>query len=226
MNAEQKVLGFFTTMFVASVIGASIMVAAPWFEKKVPDINNPINASFQLENFCSATSVEDFNLADGVKNGVFLTAAHCVSDLEIGTKLTLANATGTFEAVLMAFDKDRDIAYLQTLGEAPKDLAAIPLNLSGLETGDHVTLLGYPFGLTSKAIGDGYVGEDYNGNTYVLSPAAGGFSGGTVVDDNGNLVGVVVAVLKNQFESHSSFTLAVTPESIKEFLEEQLGLNG
>jgi S1-C subfamily serine protease len=186
---------------------------------------NPIDASFQLEDFCSATSVEDFNLSDGVDHGVFFTAAHCVADQPIGHIFTVKNLTGSHKVQLMAYDKERDIAYLRTLNEVPEGLARLPLHLGGLETGDRVTLYGYPFGLTSKAIVEGIVGEDFQNATYTIASVAGGFSGGTLVDQYGGFAGILIAMLSGPYESHSGFSLSVTPEDIQSFIDAQLELN-
>lgn len=214
----EKTIAGVTAAIAGGLLGAAVVVA--------PAAPSPIDASFQLENFCSATSVEDFDLTDGVDNGVFFTAAHCVVSKEVGDKFTVSNLTGSYEVELMAYDKDRDIAYLKTTDKVPEGLARLPLNLKGLETGDKVTLLGYPFGFSSKAITEGIVGEDWMegelGRTYVIASIAGGFSGGTMVNSNGEFVGIVIAALMNQFESHSSFSVSVSPEDIKGFIDDQL----
>lgn len=191
---------------------------------------NPVDASFQLEDFCSATSVYDFDLTDTIDNGVFFTAAHCVNDKPIGHIFTVKNQTGEYRVQLMAFDDKRDVAYLQTLTAAPEGLARLQIDTTPLAVGEEVTMLGYPFGFSAKAITKGIAGEAYDfgdgvPDNYILASIAGGFSGGTLVDEDGYFAGVVTGALLGQFETHSGFAFATRPEEIREFIDAQLGVS-
>lgn len=132
-------------------------------------------------------------------DGSILTANHVVDD---GGKITVTFSDGTkSEAVLTAADPAQDIATL-----TPKSLpeVLVPATLGGrVEVGAPVTVIGNPLGLTysvttgivsglDRKFGSGE--NSLEGLIQFDAVANPGSSGGPLLDADGGVIGVVVAI--------------------------------
>lgn len=202
---------------VAGILGVPLIAiglyTAPPPYKTTPGFINHV--TYQVADFCSATSIEDRNLVDGLQ-GIFLTAAHC-TDKGVGQVLEVHNQYGSFKAIVIDYDQKKDLAILSSLKplEFEIDYADIGDKVS---FGEHVRNSGYAFGLKSKYYTEGWVAEELEGKTYASMSAAGGQSGSGVFNDAGELVGVVQAGYQTQMESQSMYSLFAIVSDIKEFV--------
>ena len=134
-----------------------------------------------------------------VDTDLVVTNAHVVAGEE-GTEVTLADGR-SFDAEVVAFDPDRDLAVLRTDGEAPA------LALREAETGDTGGVFGHPGGGGLEvspfrvaeeitAVGrDIYDSGSTSRDVLVLaSELAPGDSGSALIDPQGQVIGVAFAV--------------------------------
>ncbi len=134
-----------------------------------------------------------------VDTDLVVTNAHVVAGEE-GTEVTLADGR-SFDAEVVAFDPDRDLAVLRTDGEAPA------LALREAETGDTGGVFGHPGGgeleVSPFRVAEEItaVGRDIydSGSTsrdvlVMASELAPGDSGSALIDPQGQVIGVAFAV--------------------------------
>jgi S1-C subfamily serine protease len=149
----------------------------------------------------------DRSLGTGVviiDNGTILTNLHVV----FGSKKILVRFAGGHEseAVLMGAQPENDLAVLKALS-LPDDLEAATMRSTGdLQPGDHVVAVGHPFGI-GPSVSYGVVsglkrefrspeGEKTLTNLIQFDAAANpGNSGGPLVTMDGQVIGVVTAIL-------------------------------
>ena len=137
-------------------------------------------------------------------SGAILTALHVVADAAI-IGITFADGTET-EATLIAAEPDNDIAVLQA-DRLPETFAPATLgNPGALRVGDEVYAVGNPLGLVGS-LSAGVI----SGLNRTYAPEDGGFqlqrliqfdaavnpgnSGGPLLNRNGEVVGIVVALV-------------------------------
>jgi serine protease Do len=127
-------------------------------------------------------------------NGYIATNYHVIKDAD---SVYVQNAVGeSFHAKVIYTEPGYDIAILQINDPAFKDLGNVPYNLkkSVSDLGENVYTFGYPggeevFGPGSLTAATGYHGDTLN---YQVSiPVDYGNSGGPLLDDKGNLIGVI-----------------------------------
>lgn len=134
-------------------------------------------------------------------NGYLVTNAHVVNDYDT---LEIRDQTGqAFSAAVIAIDKQRDLALLKVSGTFP----ALYIDQLGKPTkGQRVLTIGYPQvsiqGSESK-VTDGVIsslsGIRNNDDWFQISvPIQGGNSGGPLINENGLVIGVVVATVNAQ----------------------------
>jgi S1-C subfamily serine protease len=139
-----------------------------------------------------------------VDSGVILTNLHVVSGAD---KISLRFADGTeSEAALISFQPEDDLAVLQAK-TLPDDLQAATMRSTGdLSPGDQVVAVGFPFGIGPSASAGVVSGlrRDYMSpqgkrvltNLIQFDAAANpGNSGGPLVTMDGEVVGIVTAIL-------------------------------
>lgn len=127
-------------------------------------------------------------------NGYILTSYHVVNGKG---SIYVQNSKGvTYKVVRYYTDPVNDIAVLKISDEAFKNLGALPYSIKKgvARIGDAVYTLGYP--KDDVVLGDGYVSSKtgLNGDTIayqVAIPVNPGNSGGPLLDNNGNIVGVI-----------------------------------
>ena len=139
-----------------------------------------------------------------IDNGTILTNLHVVSGAK---KILVRFANGhESEAVMIGTQPENDLAVLKALS-LPDDLEAATMRSTGdLKPGDHVIAVGHPFGI-GPSVSHGVVsglkrefrspeGEKTLTNLIQFDAAANpGNSGGPLVTMDGQVVGVVTAIL-------------------------------
>ena len=130
-------------------------------------------------------------------DGYFLTCAHVVED---GGDIKVCLNEKTYTAKLIRADMHNDVALLKLDGP---DFHALALSQSLPEMGDKVFTMGFPNpelqGASAKYT-DGVISSlfgimDDVRTMQITAPIQGGNSGGPLVDDAGNVIGIVVAQL-------------------------------
>jgi S1-C subfamily serine protease len=132
---------------------------------------------------------------DGYLLTCFHVVNHSATSIQVGTK------RGLFDAELMQSDPDQDIALLKVTGT----FSSLPLVSSNtVNFGEAVFTIGFPDPdvqgwqpkLTRGEI-SGLSGFQDDTNEYQISvPTQPGNSGGALIDEQGNVVGIVAAILK------------------------------
>jgi S1-C subfamily serine protease len=139
-----------------------------------------------------------------IDNGTILTSLHVVS----GAKKLLVRFAGGFEseAMLVGAQPENDLAVLRAL-RLPDDMEAATMrSTADLRSGDHVIAVGYPFGIgpsASYGVVSGLQREfrSADGETTLThliqfdAAANPGNSGGPLVTMDGQVVGIVTAIL-------------------------------
>lgn len=128
--------------------------------------------------------------AEGIAHA--LTAAHCVShspDTEFDLTLNGRNAR------VIQTNRIIDLAIVQF--RAKGETAAITLAPSAPPNGTAVAVAGYAFGVEEIVFQFGHIAQSYNKETktiWINGDLIFGDSGGSIVDDQGRLVGVTSSV--------------------------------
>jgi S1-C subfamily serine protease len=132
------------------------------------------------------------------RDGHVITNAHVV---EACTNGVLVNSEGSQPnyARVMAQDRTNDLALLKTT-MAPSRFAAFR---TSVRLGEGVAVFGYPFAGVLSTSGNFTLGNitalaglsDDSRHLQISAPVQGGNSGGPLLDESGNLVGIVVAKL-------------------------------
>jgi serine protease Do len=132
------------------------------------------------------------------KEGHLLTNAHVVEACTKGILVTTEGQQPTF-AYLMKVDKTNDLALLKTT-VAPSRVASFR---TGVRLGEGIAVFGYPFAGVLSTSGNFTLGNvtalsglgDDSRHLQISAPVQAGNSGGPLLDENGNMVGVVVSKL-------------------------------
>ncbi|KQC01235.1 S1C family serine protease [Pedobacter sp. Hv1] len=127
-------------------------------------------------------------------NGYILTNFHVIKDAD---SLYIQNNKGvSFKVKVFFTDAANDIAILRVIDQSFRNLGSLPYNIKRSSTGigEPVYTLGYS--KDDAVLGDGYVSSKtgINGDTLayqIAIPVNPGNSGGPLLDNNGNIVGVI-----------------------------------
>ncbi len=144
------------------------------------------------------------------EDGYLVTNQHVVAD---SAKVLLIMAAGTIEAKVVKVDKANDLALLKATGR----LTALPVVTSrGVRLGATVATVGFPNpdlqGFAPK-LARGEIAslagaQDDARHFQISAPIQPGNSGGALVDERGNVIGVVVAKLSQRAALATSGALA------------------
>lgn len=137
-------------------------------------------------------------------SGHILTNHHVVDGCRRLDVRTLGNPIA--QAQLVDISKDDDLALLKTRDFDPPHIARFRTH-SDAKLGEDVFVFGFPLagylttsGNLTKGIISGLEGLRNNSGHYqITAPVQPGNSGGPVVDNDGNVVGVVVSIVNQQF---------------------------
>lgn len=139
-----------------------------------------------------------------LKSGYIVTNFHVIDDAkQIEVHGVNGNASSNYTAVVVATDKNNDLAIIKISDSRFNGFGSIPYSIkdSMVDVGEDVWVLGYPLTqvlgneikLTNGVVSSrsGYQGDV---STYQISaPVQPGNSGGPLFDSNGNIVGIVNA---------------------------------
>lgn len=139
-------------------------------------------------------------------SGVVVTNYHVVEGAT-AVSVTVATTGGTYQAEVLGADPESDVAVLQLDGA--EDLAVVDLDDDGVSVDEAVTAVGNAEGqgylsastgtVTSleesitTAAEQGIEGEDLTGLIQTDAYVVGGYSGGALLDDEGEVVGITTA---------------------------------
>lgn len=150
-------------------------------------------------------------------DNVFLTNRHVVEDASL---VYLESASGIeLEVDSWGYTDDVDLAWIKVKADSPR----LKLASSDVTSGDLVANLGFPLGgeLTEergrvvKLVDVQYPGYAESDLVGVTSLALPGNSGGPLLDRNGDVIGVVVALDRSE-----SLILAIPLDDVKAFLKD------
>lgn len=160
--------GLIPSLAVLALGAVCAFGAASYLNRPDTSFEDVINASVQIDKYCSGTVIPDPNLKDGNQFTV-LTAKHCLDkDQTIGSIITVNipqllgnDLTGDLAVKTIVYDvsKDSDVILLQ--GMSPdKDPQIKPVEIyGGLPAyGSSVLSISFPRGLY-KVITSGYLGQ-------------------------------------------------------------------
>ncbi|MFS2188514.1 S1C family serine protease [Mucilaginibacter sp. Mucisp84] len=165
-------------------------------------------------------------------NGYLATDYHVIKNAD---SVYVQNAAGeSFHAKVIYTEPQYDLAILQINDPSFKNLGPIPYNLKRAEgdLGESVYTLGYP--ADNMVYGGGYLASaaNYSGDTteYVISvPVNPGNSGGPLLDEKGNVIGVITArqtqVAGAYFAKKSTYLLKAIQNIPTDSLSKTLNLN-
>jgi hypothetical protein len=110
--------------------------------------------------------------------------------------------------------KDLDLAVINFEGE--ESFASIKVRSSPLEIGENVYTLGYPHGL-SKAISQGMLNTEKDDLLVFSAAISSGNSGGPLLDNTGNVIGVITSSLREiEGGVSQNFNIAIKASKIPE----------
>jgi serine protease Do len=127
-------------------------------------------------------------------NGYIVTNSHVIADAD---SVYVQNFDGeSFKSKVIYSDPASDVAVLQIIDTAFKNLGTVPYSFKKSESrlGENVFTLGYPgnsikFGPGAVTANTGFRGDTAEYEVYI--PVNPGNSGGPLIDDKGNIVGVI-----------------------------------
>lgn len=159
-----------------------------------------------------------------IAEGIVLTNAHAVNgcdSLSLGEPATRARVAG--------IDRDLDLALLEAPQLGGKPVAVSPAG--NVTLGETVTVAGYPLStmLGALNITNGTVSSESGGGQtrlfQISAPVQPGSSGGPVLNESGDLLGIVVSRLDDQVAYAQSgaipqnINFAISPAMVKAFLQ-------
>lgn len=129
-------------------------------------------------------------------NEMVATNFHVIEGCKSILITTSVDTIGYYSNALVNYDKNNDIAILKV-----KSLSIMPLNLSTdtVEIGDAIYVVGNPEGLEST-FSEGIISSirqyDDNKLIQITAPISHGSSGGPVINEKGEVIGISVSTLK------------------------------
>lgn len=165
-------------------------------------------------------------------NGYIVTNYHVIKDAD---SVYVQNAMGeSFHSKVIYTEPQNDIAILEINDSTFKNLGAVPYNFkkSSTDLGENVFTFGYPGGEVVFGPGALTSATGYQGDTteYQVSiPVNPGNSGGPLLDDKGNVIGIIngkqTQVAGAAFAVKSSYLLKAIQNIPSDSLTKSLTLN-
>lgn len=221
---------------VRSMMPSVVNVSATSAKNPQPELQGPPAQTQPGLKFAQPFSgIAQESIGSGVivtAEGYILTNFHVIEQAQHIT-VTVFNELGTkrYHAEVVGRDEMRDLALLKITPKRPLQPAALG-NSERMQVGDSVIAIGSPFGLdqtVSKGIvsGKGKVvnigGTIHKGLLQTDAAINRGNSGGPLVDQSGNVIGINTAIYTTT-SAFSGVGFAVPVDMAKEFLEELIRL--
>jgi len=125
-----------------------------------------------------------------------VTNAHVVREGDYIRLTTLAGVNLWFDqAAQPTYDPDIDIATMPLKNDPILAKIALPIATGSLAEGEHILVIGNPEGLTGT-VSDGMVSANRNDAFQITAPISPGSSGSPVVNDQGEVVGMVKGFMR------------------------------
>ena len=185
------------------------------FDGMIKLVTEAVNVKQKLSGEPLATQAEGIasSTAFGITpDGYMLTCAHCVEGAE---ELTVTTPEGELSAKIIDTNRDLDLAIIKV---ESKRLPTVPLGKdANVELAQNVRAVGYPLSdvlgnsvKISRGAISGFVNQNQS-KLYQIDVAVNpGNSGGPLVDDHGNVVGVVNAKLDGVSISKIGFSVPIS----------------
>ena len=181
-------------------------------------VGGPLNGQSPLETALAAAVSLEVVGPDGVSggsgfivsdDGVIVTAAHVIENATSAV-VTLSSGEEFPVVGVIEVDSDKDYAIIRIAGF---DLPTIPLgNSNDVAVGQNVLAIGAPLGLDAT-ISDGLIGQIrvYDGVRLlqITVPVSPGSSGGPVITEAGEVVGLVVSGIRGDGAENLNFALPI-----------------
>jgi S1-C subfamily serine protease len=157
------------------------------------------------------------------RTGYVLTCNHLVEDTQSASAILYGG--GQYNATVISRDSQKDLAIVK-LNATGIDFPSVTLGSSGeLEIGQEIIVIGYSLGLEGQTtVSKGIISalRNVEGVDYIQTDAAvnPGNSGGPMLDEKGNVVGVSTFKLVGEAVEGMSFAVAV--DSVKDFINETI----
>ena len=166
-------------------------------------------------------------------DGTVLTNNHVIEG-STSIEVTIESTGETFSAIVLGTDKTKDVALLQL--EGADDLDTVTLNFDEAELGDEVRSIGNALGTgdlvtatgaivslgESLSITDGFGAEYENLDNLIEVDAdvVSGDSGGPLIDDEGEVIGVVTAASTSSDDIRGfAITISDAMEIVEQILD-------
>lgn len=151
--SKSEVFEVFGGIAAVCVTGCLLFAA---YQPDSADIKTALGASVQLEDYCSATRIDDPDLTDGFQN-TYLTAKHCMdAEDKIGSTLTIyenvslgnvyIRSTDGEKVIIKDISETSDLVLMQGMKPGDPDLPKIHIYPGFVQAGTPVYAFGYPRG--------------------------------------------------------------------------------
>jgi S1-C subfamily serine protease len=153
------------------------------------------------------------------KSGYIITNYHVIDNTtDIEVEFILNDKIQTFNAEIVEFDKENDLAILKILDMNFDGVDELPYNFKtrSSDVGTKVYAFGYPMALSIMGkeikVTDGMIssktGFDGNIRTYqITAPIQGGNSGGPLFDEKGNLIGINSSGIRKDIADNVAYSI-------------------
>jgi len=135
-----------------------------------------------------------------------LTNYHVIGDAwtEGTEEVRLLEDKKRISATVVDVSVAEDLALIQTI----QPLTPLPLATKRPSPGDHVVVIGAPFGL-EDTVADGLVSAKHGRRLQISAPVSPGDSGGPVLNERGEVVAVIVAKVAGGGAENLSFAIPI-----------------
>jgi S1-C subfamily serine protease/HEAT repeat protein len=188
---------------VQTTTGGATLRVSPW--------NEPVAAAIATDE--DADAGPDWTGTAFVvhSDGYLVTCAHVVNGAE---ELIVRLNGGAYKAIVVASDDDHDVALIRINA---RSLKSLPLaDDRGVELGEAIRVLGYPYSdvlgaslKVSQGIVSGVIDEDGNREFQIDAALNHGNSGGPVLNERGEVIGVASSGLKDDHAEGVGFAAPI-----------------
>jgi S1-C subfamily serine protease/HEAT repeat protein len=190
---------------VQTTTGTATLRVSPW--------NEPVAAAIAVEEDAEANAGPDWTGTAFVvhPDGYLVTCAHVVNGAE---ELIVRLNGGAYKAIVVASDDEHDVALIRINA---RSLKTLPLaDDRGVELGEAIRVLGYPYSdvlgaslKVSQGIVSGVIDEDGSREFQIDAALNHGNSGGPVLNERGEVIGVASSGLKDEHAEGVGFAAPI-----------------